>query len=228
MKDLKKLKTKKRNIEKSQEQLANKLLGSINHPYLIIATSIIVCIFIVILFTKLNIFPKVTEENTLSWTITILTIFLLPMYLFVYIPDIKTKIINNKIKKQKQKQLNDKKINIWNKFIEDVCFLELSTLNEIQKNAVLCFWYDCEVNNGGHCAYFSTYPHSKFHSEDLFEALKIVGNNKIANNFMEALQNGIDDEYEKVDNSYYQFDPSLMDYLEKYVLKNEKEIFIFK
>jgi len=228
MKDLKKLKTKKRNIEKSQEQLANKLLGSINHPYLIIATSIIVCIFIVILFTKLNIFPKVTEENTLSWTITILTIFLLPMYLFVYIPDIKTKIINNKIKKQKQKQLNDKKINIWNKFIEDVCFLELSTLNEIQKNAVLCFWYDCEVNNGGHCAYFSTYPHSKFHSEDLFEALKIVGNNKIANNFMEALQNGIDDEYEKVDNLYYQFDPSLMDYLEKYVLKNEKEIFIFK
>ena len=228
MKELKELKNKKKKLEKSQEQLANNLLGNVNHPYLIIATSIIVCILIGILFTKINIFPKITEENELAWIITVLAVFLLPMYLFVLITNIRTKLINNKIKKLKQKKITDKKIRVWNKFIEDVCYCELSTLNEIQKNAVLCFWYDCEVNNGGHCAYFSTYPHSKFYYEDLFEALKIVGNNKIANNFVEALQNGIDDEYEKVDNAYYQFEPALIDYLEKYVIKNEKEIFSFK
>lgn len=228
MKELNKLKNKKKQLEKSQEQLANNLLGNIKHPYIIIATSVIVCILIGILFTKVNIFPKVTEENELTWTITILTVLLLPMYLFILIINIRTKLINNKIKKEKQKQINDKKINIWNNFIENVCYRELSTLNEIQKNAVLCFWYDCEVNNGGHCAYFSAYPHSKFYAEDLFEALKIVGNNKIANNFAKALKNGIEDEYEKVDNAYYQFDPSLVDCLEKYIIKNEKEIFTFK
>ncbi|MBR6690090.1 MAG: hypothetical protein IKL65_02025 [Bacilli bacterium] len=228
MKELKELKNKKKKLEKSQEQLANNLLGNINHPYIIIATSIIVCILISILFTKINIFPKITEENELTWTITVLAFFLLPMYSFVIITNVRERLINKKIKKFQQKQMDNKKINIWNKFIEDVCSRNISTLNEIQKNAVLCFWYDCEINNGGHCAYFSTYPHSKFYSEDLFEALKIVGNNKIANNFIKALQNGIDDEYEKVDNAYYQFEPALIDYLEKYVIKNEKEIFSFK
>lgn len=228
MKQLKELKKKKKRLEKTQEQLANNLLGNVNHPYIIVATNIIVCILIGVIFTKVNIFPTVTEGNELSWTITILTVFLLPMYLYVIITNIRDRLINKKIKKYQQAKIDNKKINIWNKFIEDVCPRNLSTLNEVQKNAVLCFLYDCEVNNGGHCAYFSTYPHSKFYSEDLFEALKIVANNKIANNFMKALQNGLNDEYEKVDNSYYQFEPALIDYLEKYVIKNEKEILNFK
>ena len=215
-------------IIKKQEQLPNNLLENIKHPYIIIVISIAVCIFIGIIFTKTNILPKVTEENQQTWTITILTIFLLLSYLFIFITNIKIKLNNNKIKKYKQELIDDKKINIWNKFIEDVCSLDLSELNEIQKNAVLCFWYDCEVNNGGHCAYFSAYPNNKLYIQDLFDALKIVGNDKIANNFKKSLQNGINDEYEKVDNKYYQFKPALIDYLEKYVLKNEKEIFKFK
>ena len=45
---------------------------------------------------------------------------------------------------------------------------------------------------------------------------------------MKTLKNGIDDEYEKSSNTYYQFEPAFIDYLEKYVIKNEKEIFSFK
>lgn len=228
MKQLKELKKKKKRLEKTQEQLANNLLENIKHPYIIIATSIIVCIMLGIIFTKVNIFSKITEGNEQNWAFIVLALFLVPMYLLVIIINIRERLINKKIKKYQQAQIDNKKINIWNKFIEDVCSQDLSTLNEVQKNAVLCFLYDCEVNNGGHCAYFSTYPHIKFYSEDLFEALKIVGNNKIANNFMKALENGIEDEYEKVDNAYYQFEPALIDCLEKYVLKNEREIFSFK
>lgn len=228
MKQLKELKQKKMRLEKSQEQLANNLLGNIKHPYIIIAISIIVCIMLGIIFTKFDIFPKVNEGNEQNWAFTVLAFFLVPMYLFVIITNIRERLINKKIKKLQQKQIDNKKINLWNEFIEDICSRDISTLNEIQKNAVLCFLYDCEVNNGGHCAYFSTYPHNKFYSEDLFEALKIVGNNKIANNFMKALENGIEDEYEKVDNAYYQFEPALIDCLEKYVIKNEKEMFSLK
>lgn len=225
---MKQLKQKKMRLEKSQEQLANNLLGNIKHPYIIIAISIIVCIMLGIIFTKFDIFPKVNEGNEQNWAFTVLAFFLVPMYLFVIITNIRERLINKKIKKLQQKQIDNKKINLWNEFIEDICSRDISTLNEIQKNAVLCFLYDCEVNNGGHCAYFSTYPHNKFYSEDLFEALKIVGNNKIANNFMKALENGIEDEYEKVDNAYYQFEPALIDCLEKYVIKNEKEMFSLK
>ena len=45
---------------------------------------------------------------------------------------------------------------------------------------------------------------------------------------MKELENGIEDEYEKVDNEYYQFEPALIDCLEKYVIKNEKEMFSLK
>ena len=36
----------------------------------------------------------------------------------------------------------------WNRFISEVCYRDVTTLSEIQKKAVLCFWYDAEMNNG--------------------------------------------------------------------------------
>ena len=42
----------------------------------------------------------------------------------------------------------------WNTFIEDICSRDRSVLTEIQKEAVLCFWYDAEMNSAGHCGYF--------------------------------------------------------------------------
>ena len=32
------------------------------------------------------------------------------------------------------------------------------TLSPIQKKAVLCFWYDAEMQNGGHSGYLDCYP----------------------------------------------------------------------
>lgn len=37
----------------------------------------------------------------------------------------------------------------WNAFIDEVCYREISSLSDVQKNAVLCFWYDAEMNSGG-------------------------------------------------------------------------------
>ena len=94
---MKQLKQKKMRLEKSQEQLANNLLGNIKHSYIIIAISIIVCIMLGIIFTKFDIFPKVNEGNEQNWAFTVLAFFLVPMYLFVIITNIRERLINKKM-----------------------------------------------------------------------------------------------------------------------------------
>lgn len=54
--------------------------------------------------------------------------------------------------KLKKYQLSEKDL-LWNKFIDEICSRELSALNKTQKTAALAFWYDAEMNNGGHCGY---------------------------------------------------------------------------
>ena len=47
---------------------------------------------------------------------------------------------------------------IWNRFIEEICDRDPETLSLIQKIAVLCFWYDSEMQNGGYSGYIENYP----------------------------------------------------------------------
>lgn len=110
----------------------------------------------------------------------------------------------------------------WNKFIEQICPKKLKDLNEVQKIAVLCFYYDREMNIGGHVCYFDNY--SKVKNEDLKEALRIVANKKYVENFEEAIEHGKEDNYEKTDSLYKKISPCLTEYLETYVLKNYKDI----
>lgn len=110
----------------------------------------------------------------------------------------------------------------WNKFIEQICPKKLKDLNEIQKNAVICFYYDREMNIGGHVCYFDNY--GKVSNEDLIKALKAVANKKYVEILEEAIAHGKEDNYEKTDSLYKKISPCLTEYLEDYVLKNYKEI----
>ncbi len=110
----------------------------------------------------------------------------------------------------------------WNKFVEQICPKKLKDLNEVQKNAVLCFYYDREMSIGGHVCYFDNYR--KVSNEDLKSALKIIANKKYVEIFEEAIEHGKDDNYEKVDSLYKKISPCLTEYLEAYVLKNYKDI----
>lgn len=111
---------------------------------------------------------------------------------------------------------------VWNKFIEQICPKKLSSLTDVQKNAVLCFYYDREMNIGGHVCYFDNY--SKVKNEDLKEALRIVANKRFVENFEEAIEHGKEDNYEKTDSMYKKLSPCLTEYIEEYVLKNKKTI----
>lgn len=115
------------------------------------------------------------------------------------------------------------KNSIWNRFIAEICFRDIDSLSEIQKNAVLCFWYDSEMNSGGHSGYFDCYP--DVIPQELINAIIAVSYKAIADNFQKALSEGENDGYVETDTAYYNFSPSLADYLEEYVERNKDVIF---
>jgi hypothetical protein len=43
---------------------------------------------------------------------------------------------------------------IWNAFVDLLAMEEYADLSEVQRRAHLVFWYDSEVQNGGHLQYF--------------------------------------------------------------------------
>ena len=111
----------------------------------------------------------------------------------------------------------------WNKFIFEVCNREILSLSITQRSAVLAFWYDAEMNSGGHCGYFDCY--SDIHPDDLVNALDAINASAFAENFIEAIKWGIEDDYEKTDNTFYQLMPSLSDLLMEYVELHKDDIF---
>ena len=112
---------------------------------------------------------------------------------------------------------------LWNRFIEEICDRDAETLSPIQKKAVLCFWYDSEMQNGGHSGYLENYPETN--PDELEEALSTVANKDIADNYHRAITDDIDDYFEETDNAYYDFEPSLCNCLEEFVWVNKNVIF---
>ena len=43
---------------------------------------------------------------------------------------------------------------VWNTFVDLIASNDMADMSEVQKRAALCFWYDSEVQNGGHLQYF--------------------------------------------------------------------------
>lgn len=124
----------------------------------------------------------------------------------------------------------------WNAFIDLLAMEKHAELNEIQRVAHLSFWYDSEVQNGGHLQYFENKSMEDIH--ETIAALKELGAIKQANiikdaygqyaskkrkkildvfTFVRAANEG---EYENFDNQYYDCVPTVTALLEKYLMVN--------
>lgn len=123
------------------------------------------------------------------------------------------------VQKIKEHILRNAKFDAWDIFIQHICFKEIESLSEMQKNAVLCYWYDAEMNSGGHRGYFDVYPETN--PNELAKAIRVIANDEIAENYLKAIKDGEDDDFKKTDMVYYKFSPSLSDYLQKYVEENK-------
>jgi len=112
---------------------------------------------------------------------------------------------------------------IWNKFIETVCYKDISNLTPIQRTAFLVFWYDAEMGSGGHSGYFDCYPETNI--QELIKALEDIEASFFAKNLEKAMLDGEKDDYQETDRIFYQLTPDIFDILMNYVLINEDEIF---
>lgn len=126
-------------------------------------------------------------------------------------------------KKNKEKEVFTEKALRWNRFLNEICFRDLETLSEIQKIAVLCFWYDTEMNSGGHSGYFDSCPDTV--PQELIHAIFVVGYQAIADNYQKALSEGEKDGWVETDTAYYNFFPSLYDCLQEFVENNQDVLF---
>ncbi len=117
----------------------------------------------------------------------------------------------------------------YDRFIEDICsrdsiaYGDYSHLNEIQKMAVMTFWYDATVNCDGHESYFLEY--AGYNKEYLEKALKEIANEEILNNFLIAANTENVDIWNTADDKHYAFNPSLNSLLEQYIEEHLEDIF---
>ena len=58
------------------------------------------------------------------------------------------------IRKLSNAILEQKPYEAWNAFVDLLAEESYQDLNDVQRVAHLCFWYDSEVQNGGHLQYF--------------------------------------------------------------------------
>lgn len=143
------------------------------------------------------------------------------------------RIAIQKIKAEKEPYLT------WDSFIHLIAFSKTEELNEIQSVAQLAWWYDSEVQNGGHLQYFE----NKYilHKDKLLhlvlatvKALKIIGATKQSKILSQALNKYLSrvrkhpstvkdfcklelaNEFGKLDDKYYGCSPEMNYYLKNY------------
>jgi hypothetical protein len=130
---------------------------------------------------------------------------------------------------------------LWKAFVKFLSKSDTTQMNDIQMAAQLPFWYDFDIQKGGHFHYFE----SKYEKlgEKLnvlilatLDALKIIGADKQAEILGKAAdvyfgkarlhpkdpdeiaQLELEGEFEKFDNDYNQTAPEIKDWLEKYFM----------
>jgi len=124
-------------------------------------------------------------------------------------------------------------------FIDIVACCCMTEMNEIQKKAALCFWYDSELQNGGHLQYFENmtmrdttdyqevaealnWLGAKSQSEILLKAVAIRKTEKrgIIKNAFDYVVRAKEGKYDALDTEYYNCEPNMnllfQDLIEKY------------
>lgn len=132
----------------------------------------------------------------------------------------------------------------WNQFVDLLAMENYNDLTEIQKIAHLCFWYDSEVQNGGHLQYFENRGTSLVNETSL--ALENIGaqlQNYVLSKAVEILntegissiestedyiEEALKGKFNAIDSEYYSCEPTIGDLLEKYLQKYEEEFILME
>ena len=133
---------------------------------------------------------------------------------------------------------------VWNAFVDLLAMSDYKDLNSIQRLAYLAFWYDAEMQNGGHLQYFEN--QAIYHLEETLVALDQIGASKqsgilntASKKFVEFtrgkfdtvekyIETALNDDYGEFDTAYYDCIPTIQSLLEKYLHENMEQFIEFQ
>ena len=134
---------------------------------------------------------------------------------------------------------------VWNEFVDLLAMEEYSVMSTLQKRAHLAFWYDAEVQNGGHHQYFENVAGRRCH--ETVEALLALGldaqakvlkaaievwesstKRKPPRSVQEFAAAAREEEFGRFDDAYHGCSPKVMDVLEDVLAKNQVEFVIIE
>ena len=148
------------------------------------------------------------------------------------------------LRKVNRKALQKEPYLMWNAFIDVIALTDYENLSEIQRVAHLAFWYDSEVQNGGHLQYFENRGLARL-SETL-TALERLGAHchrqvlQVASEHIrcnprgriltveEYVSRALEGEYDKHDSAFGKCQPEINKYLETYLSEKSNEFVEFE
>lgn len=128
---------------------------------------------------------------------------------------------------------------LWNRFVAFLARSNPELLEPAQRPSFLAFWYDSEVQNGGHLQFFLNRPGhpmletvlaletlgAKEHAEVLLQALKLSPPASPTTG-EEFVAMALEDEFERLDKTFYSIVPTVTDLLESHLDTNIADFFM--
>ncbi len=152
---------------------------------------------------------------------------------------------NSIIKREVSKAaLNKEPYLVWNAFVNLLAMEDEGDLTDMQKAAQRAFWYDSEVQNGGHMQYFENQRRDDYSS--VVESLKQLGAIEQASALEKAIiqlrskkrspiedevsyvKKALEGEFDQFDTEYYDVQPELIDLLQKHLDENLDDYIVFR
>jgi hypothetical protein len=138
-----------------------------------------------------------------------------------------------------KKALEDDKHTVWNAFVELLAMAKYDDLAPSRRGAHLAFFYDAEVQNGGHLQYF--HNRRRDPTAETIQALDALGADDQARILEQALARwnsaarllaadlreysaiAMEGEFEDLDSAFYRCPVQIMDHLERYLAAHEAD-----
>ena len=128
---------------------------------------------------------------------------------------------------------------LWNAYVELLALGPYEKLSSIQRAPHLCFWYDSEIQNGGHLQYFANgwlkYLDTTLAALTLLEGdayaqiLKaasskyLIKNREPIGTVENYVATALQGELDTADKAFYRTRPTINDLLERYLEKHKSE-----
>lgn len=145
-------------------------------------------------------------------------------------------------RKVSRRELKDEPYLVWNAYVDLLAMSEYEELTPRQRVAYLAFWYDSEVQNGGHLQYFENRGVALV--DETLDALSALG----ADNQRQILRQAydirhkspddpiataeefaarsLDGDFDELDHRYYEANPSITDSLKAYLETHQDDFVV--